>query len=257
MLRGQVVDVRRPFAPSRVQDSILPASGMLHLSHIMVVVHEKEGEYRKGEMGRYTAAVCRLCRRSGEKLMLKGSRCLTPKCAMDKRGKPPGQQSTRRRKVSDRGLQLREKQKARYTYGILERQFRQLFRNAERQPGITGENLLVLLERRLDNLVYRLGFADSRSQARQLVQHGHIMLNGRKTNIPSCSVKEGDTISWREESTKTEYHKQLIQNIEAKSVPTWLSLDRQTLVGQVLSLPTPDDIEANFEGKTIVEYYSR
>ena len=208
-------------------------------------------------MGRYTAAVCRLCRRSGEKLMLKGSRCLTPKCAMDKRGKPPGQQLRRRRRVSDRGLQLREKQKARNTYGMMERQFKRLFAQAERQSGITGENLLVLLERRLDNVVYCLGFADSRSQARQLVQHGHIMLNGRKTDIPSCLVKEGDTISWREGSTKTEYYKQLLQSIESKSVLSWLSLDRQNLVGQVLSLPTPDDIDAKFEGKTIVEYYSR
>ncbi len=208
-------------------------------------------------MGRYTAAVCRLCRRSGEKLMLKGSRCLTPKCAMDRRGKPPGQQLHRRRRVSDRGLQLREKQKARNTYGMMERQFRQLFARAERQSGTTGENLLVLLERRLDNVIYRLGFGDSRSQARQLVQHGHIMLNGRKTDIPSCLVKEGDTISWREGSTKTEYYKQLLQSIESKSVLSWLSLDRQNLVGQVLSLPTPDDTDAKFDGKTIVEYYSR
>ncbi len=208
-------------------------------------------------MARYTGAVCRLCRRSGEKLMLKGSRCLTPKCTMDKRGRPPGQQLGRRRGLSDRGLQLRGKQKARYTYGIMERQFRQLFAQAERQSGITAENLLVLLERRLDNVVYHLGFADSRSQARQLVQHGHIMLNGRKTDIPSCLVKEGDTISWKESSTKTEYYKQLVQSIEAKTVSSWLSLDRQNLVGRVLSLPAPDDIEAKFEGKSIVEYYSR
>jgi small subunit ribosomal protein S4 len=176
---------------------------------------------------------------------------------MDRQGKPLGQQLRRRRRVSDRGLQLREKQKARNTYGIMERQFRQLFAQAERQSGITGENLLVLLERRLDNVVYRLGFADSRSQARQLVQHGHIMLNGRKTDIPSCLVKEGDIISWREGSTKTEYYKQLLQSIESKSVLSWLSLDRQNLVGQVLSLPTPDDTDAKFDGKTIVEYYSR
>ena len=207
-------------------------------------------------MARYTASVCRLCRRSGEKLALKGSRCLTPKCALDRRGKPQGRQGSRRR-VSDRALQLREKQKARYTYGLLERQFRRLFTLAEKQPGITGENLLVLLERRLDNVVYRLGFADSRSQARQLVQHGHITLNGRKTDIPSCLVKEGDTIAWKEISTKTEYYKQLTQNIESKSVLRWLSLDKQNLVGQVLSLPTPDDIDAKFDGKTIVEYYSR
>ncbi len=208
-------------------------------------------------MARYTASICRLCRRSGEKLALKGNRCLTPKCALDRRGKPPGQRLGRRSRLSDRGLQLREKQKARYTYGILEGQFRRLFAQAERQAGITGENLLVLLERRLDNVVYRLGFADSRSQARQLVQHGHIMLNGRKTDIPSCLIKEGDTISWKEASTKTEYYKQLVQSIGGKSVLSWLSLDKQNLVGQVLSLPTPEDIDAKFEGKTIVEYYSR
>ena len=189
--------------------------------------------------------------------MLKGSRCLTPKCAMDRRSKPPGQQLHRRRRVSDRGLQLREKQKARNTYGVLERQFKQFFAQAERQSGITGENLLVLLERRLDNVVYRLGFADSRSQARQLVQHGHILLNGRKTDIPSCLVKEGDTISWREGSTKTEYYKQLLESIESKTVLNWLNLDKQNLVGQVLSLPVPEDADAKFDGKTIVEYYSR
>ncbi len=176
---------------------------------------------------------------------------------MDRQGKPTGRRGGRRSRVSDRAVQLREKQKARYTYGLLERQFRRLFNQAEKQPGITGENLLVLLERRLDNVVYRLGFADSRSQARQLVQHGHIMLNGRKTDIPSCLVKEGDTIAWKEISTKTEYYKQLAQSIESKSVLSWLSLDKQNLAGQVLSLPTPDDIDAKFDGKIIVEYYSR
>lgn len=208
-------------------------------------------------MARYTAAVCRLCRRSGDKLMLKGSRCLTPKCAMDRRSKAPGQHINSRRRISERGLQLKEKQKARYTYGIMERQFKRFFIQAERQSGITGENLLVLLERRLDNVVYRLGFADSRSQARQLVQHGHILLNGHRTNIPSCLVKEGDTIGWNEAGAKTEYYKQLVEDIESKLILDWLSLDKQNLVGQVLSLPTPDDVGAKFEGKTIVEYYSR
>jgi len=188
--------------------------------------------------------------------MLKGSKCIAH-CIFEKRGNPPGQHLRQRRRLSDRGLQLREKQKPRYTHGILERQFRRLFAQAERQSGITGENLLVLLERRLDNVVYRLGFADSRSQSRQLVQHGHIILNGRKIDIPSYLVKEGDTISWKETSTKTEYYKQLAESIEAKSVPSWLSLDRENLVGQVLSLPTPDDIDTKFEAKTIVEYYSR
>lgn len=211
-------------------------------------------------MARYTAAVCRLCRRSGEKLMLKGSRCLTPKCAVDRRAKPPGQHQSGRgrpRRISDRGFQLREKQKARQSYGIMEKQFRRIFSRAERQTGITSENLLVLMERRLDNMVYRLGFADSRAQARQIVQHGHIMLNGHKTDIPSCLVKEGDTISWKDSSTKTEYYRQVAENIEAKLVPGWLSLDKEKLVGQVSSLPTPDDVEVAFEGKAIVEYYSR
>jgi small subunit ribosomal protein S4 len=209
-------------------------------------------------MARYTGAVCRLCRRSGEKLFLKGARCFTPKCAVDKRPKPPGQGTTRRRRrFSDRALQLREKQKARYTYGILEKQFKKTFRMAEKQTGITGENLLVLLERRLDNVVYRLGFADSRPQARQLVRHGHILLNGRKTNISSALVKEGDTISWREGSQKTEYYKQLAQDIESKTVLNWLSLDRENLTGQVVSLPTPDEVDARFDGKAVIEYYSR
>ncbi|MBA7669025.1 30S ribosomal protein S4 [subsurface metagenome] len=208
-------------------------------------------------MARYTAAVCRLCRRSGEKLMLKGSKCIT-KCILDKRSKPPGQQTARRRpRISERGLQLREKQKARYSYGLLERQFKRLFTAAERQSGVTGENLLVLLERRLDNVVYRLGFADSRAQARQLVRHGHILLNGHRTDIPSCLIKEGDTISWKPTSTESEYYKQLVKDIKSKQVLSWLSLDKQNLVGQVLSLPTPDDIEAKFDGKSIVEFYSR
>ena len=209
-------------------------------------------------MARYTEAVCRLCRRSGEKLFLKGNRCFTPKCGADKRAQPPGQVSRRRRqKISDRGLQLREKQKARYTYGILERQFRKIFTQAERQPGITGENLMVLMERRLDNVVYRLGFAESRPQARQLVRHGHIVLNGHRTNIPSCLIKEGDKIGWREESTKAEYYKQLMESIETRTVLNWLNLDRTNMVGEVLTLPTPEDIGAKFNGKAIVEYYSR
>jgi small subunit ribosomal protein S4 len=139
----------------------------------------------------------------------------------------------------------------------MEKQFRRTFTRAERQPGITGDNMLVLLERRLDNVVYRLGFADSRAQARQLVRHGHILLNGRKTDVPSCLVKEGDSIGWRKESTETEYYKQLAQGIEAKSVLSWLSLDKQNLIGQVVSLPTPDDTESTIDGKAIVEYYSR
>ncbi len=189
--------------------------------------------------------------------MLKGNKCLT-KCTLDKRPKPPGPQlGRRRRRISDRGIQLREKQKVRYSYGILEKQFRRFFAKAERQPGITGENLLVLLERRLDNTVYRLGFADSRAQARQLVQHGHILLNGRKTDIPSCLIKEGDTIGWRERSSQSEYYKALVETITGKIVPGWLDLDGQKLVGRVLSLPTQDDIEIKFDVPAVVEFYSR
>ena len=210
-------------------------------------------------MGRYTQANCRLCRRVGDKLMLKGDRCFTSKCALERRNVPPGYKgiTKRRPKKSDRGLQLQEKQKARYTYGLLERQFRKFFAEAERLPGVTGENLLILLERRLDNVVYRLGFASSRSQARQLVRHGHILLNGRKTDIPSCLVKPGNAISWREGSTKTEYYKTLVQEIEGRTIPSWLTLDKQKLVGQVVNLPTAEDIEVKFDEKAIVEYYSR
>ncbi len=207
-------------------------------------------------MARYTGPACKLCRRCNDKLMLKGDRCLTPKCAMERRKRVTGRR-LRRRRVSDRGLQLIEKQKARYTYGLLEKQFRRLFSQAEKQAGITGDNLVVLLERRLDNVVYRLGFADSRPQARQLVLHGHIILNGRKTDIPSCLVKEGDAINWREASTKTEYYKQMAESVKAKSVLSWLDLDRENLVGHVLSLPIPGDTGAKFEGQSIVEYYSR
>ncbi len=185
---------------------------------------------------------------------MKGSRCLTPKCAVDRRRRTS---SRRPRRASERALQLLEKQKLRWTYGMLERQFRRFFGLAEKQAGITGENLQVLLERRLDNVIYRLGFADSRKQARQLVQHGHFLLNGRKTNIPSCLVKEGDTIGWKAGSAKTEYYKQLVETIESKTMADWLSLDRQNLTARVLSLPTPDAVGPKFDVKTIVEYYSR
>jgi len=209
-------------------------------------------------MARYIGAVCRMCRRSGGKLFLKGERCYTPKCSVERRLKPPGQQvSRRRRRVSDRALQLREKQKARYSYGILERQFRRLFGEASRQAGVTGDNLLILLERRLDNMVHRLGFADSRSQARQLIRHGHITLNDQKTDIPSALVREGDKIGWVKESAKTEYYKQVAETIQSKTIPGWLGLDKKNMVGEVLTMPTPEEIEATFDGKTIVEYYSR
>ena len=208
-------------------------------------------------MGRYTGPVCRLCRRQGDKLMLKGERCYTRKCAVERRSLPPGQQRPRRRRVSDRGLQLKEKQRGRHTYGVLERQFRKHFAEAERRPGITGENLLQILEMRLDNVVYRLNFADSRSQARQVVCHGHITLNGRKTDIPSCAVKPGDVIAWRERSTETEYYKRVVEQIQAKIVPQWLSLDQQALSGRVITVPSHSDIDIRIDEKAIVEYYSR
>jgi small subunit ribosomal protein S4 len=173
---------------------------------------------------------------------------------MEKRRRMPNR---RRRRVSDRGLQLTEKQKVRYTYGMMEKQFRRFFTMAEKQPGITGDNLLSLLERRLDNVVYRLGFADSRAQARQLVQHGHIHINGRKTDIPSCLVKEGDAVGWRESSTKTGYYKQMAEVIQSKSIVNWLSLDRQKMEGRAVSMPTPEDIGVKFDSKAVVEYYSR
>jgi small subunit ribosomal protein S4 len=208
-------------------------------------------------MARFVGSVCRLCRRSGDKLMLKGDRCFSPKCAVDRRAKPPGPHMAQRRRLSDRAIQLREKQKAKYTYGLFERQFKRFFAIAERQIGITGANLVVLLERRLDNVVYKLGFADSRSQARQLILHGHILVNGHKVNVPSCLVDEGDTIKWREGSQKTEYFKILKEGIKAKTVPAWLSLDRENLVGQVVSLPAADVLEAKFEPTSVVEWYSR
>jgi len=176
---------------------------------------------------------------------------------MERRSLPPGQQRARRRKVSDRGLQLKEKQRARHTYGVLERQFRRHFAEAERRPGITGENLLQILEMRLDNVVYRLGFADSRKQARQIVRHGHITLNGRKTDIPFCAVRLGDVIAWQEKSTNTEYYKVVAQQIQDKIVPQWLSLDREKLYGRVLALPSRSDIDPKIDEKAIVEYYSR
>lgn len=210
-------------------------------------------------MARYTGPTCRLCRRVGDKLMLKGDRCYTSKCALERRSVPPGYNATakRRPRKSERGLQLLEKQKARYTYGLLERQFRKFFAEAERLPGVTGENLLILLERRLDNVVYRLGFASSRAQARQIVRHGHIMVNGRKTNIPSYLVKPGDVITWRESSKNTEYYKMVSQTAGDVAIPSWLSLDKQKLAGKVVSLPAPEDIQAKFDVKSIVEYYSR
>lgn len=212
-------------------------------------------------MARYTGPVCRLCRREGEKLFLKGSRCLTPKCSFERRGYPPGQHGRegqfRRGRASDYLLQLREKQKARRIYGVMERQFSIYFNKAERRAGLTGSNLLILLESRLDNVIYRLGMATSRAHARQLVAHGHVMLNGRKTNIPSALVSANDVISIRPESRRTTYFKELRQNIDDRQVPRWLSLNTNELSGKIISLPTRDDIDVSLNEQLIVEYYSR
>ena len=208
-------------------------------------------------MARYTGPVCRLCRRQGEKLMLKGERCTTKKCALERRNLPPGRQRPQRRKISDRGLQLKEKQRARHTYGVLERQFRRHFAEAERRPGVTGENMLQILEMRLDNVVYRIGYADSRNQARQLVRHGHIMVNGRKTDIPSYQVKAGDIIQWTAQGTKTEYYRQMMEQIGDRIIPDWLNLDLDKVLARVLTPPSRSDIDLKIDDKAIVEYYSR
>ena len=209
-------------------------------------------------MARYTGPVCRICRREGQKLFLKGERCLGPKCAVERRRYAPGQHGQRRgRKPSEYGLQLREKQKARRMYGVLERQFRKHFGEAARLPGATGENLLRVLESRLDNVVYRLGFGDSRDQARQLVAHGHITLNGRKTDIPSARVKAGDMIGFTEGGRKTEYFKTLQESVRNMNTPAWLALDPAAMTGRVLALPTRADGDKTFNEGAIVEYYSR
>ena len=207
-------------------------------------------------MARHAGNNCRICRRSGDKLYLKNGRCYTPKCAIERRPSPPGMQTSRRRKMSDRGIQLREKQKARYIYGLMEGQFRRVFRAAEIQEGPTGHNLLVNLERRLDNAVFRLGFGNSRDQARQLVLHGFFTVNGRKSDIPSQQLKVGDTIGWSARALKSKYYKNLME-AEPKAVPGWLSSDIENKQAKILSLPKIEDIGALFNEKSIVEYYSR
>jgi len=213
-------------------------------------------------MARYTGPVCKLCRREGEKLFLKGDRCLSPKCPFERdRGYPPGEHGRlarfRRRRPSDYSRQLRAKQKVRRVYGVLERQFRRYFREAERRAGLTGENLLVLLESRLDNVVYRLGFADSRAQARQLVQHGHFVVNGRRTNIPSYIVRPQDAITVRDGSRKRTYFKERAKRLDEGAVPNWLSLDAKTMTARVLNAPAREDIGTALNEQLIVEYYSR
>jgi len=209
-------------------------------------------------MARYTGPVCRLCRRHGEKLFLKGERCFTPKCAFERRPNPPGRRPARRRKISDRGLQLREKQRARASYGVLEKQFVRYYKEAIRRPGVSGENLVRLLETRLDNIVYRLGFADSRAQARQIVRHGLIAVNGKKMDIPSAHLKEGDTVSFTPRGQRSEFFKILQENIKSKNPPSWLSLDLANMTGKVTAPPAVVPGETHlFNENVIIEYYSR
>lgn len=208
-------------------------------------------------MARYTGSVCRLCRREGCKLFLKGDKCYGPKCAVGTRPTPPGEHGhARTRKQSEYGMQLREKQKAKRAYGILETQFHRYFEAAERQKGVTGENLLILLERRLDNVVYRLGFGASRAQARQFVLHGHIRVNGQKVTIPSYLVDAGDEISIREKSAESEHFKAMREGT-GKVVPKWLTIDAPNLKATVAAMPKREDIDLTIQENLIVELYSR
>ncbi|NPV91715.1 MAG: 30S ribosomal protein S4 [Firmicutes bacterium] len=207
-------------------------------------------------MARYTGPVCRLCRREGNKLFLKGDRCYE-KCTLDRRGFVPGQHGKMKKKTSEYGIQLREKQKARRIYGLLERQFRNYFEKAERMKGITGENLLSLLERRMDNVVYRLGFAQSRSQARQIVRHGHFQLNGHKANIPSIILRPGDVVSLKEKSKESVLLKENLEAAKHKTPPAWLEMDLNELKGRLLSMPTREQIDVPVQEHLIVELYSR
>ena len=208
-------------------------------------------------MARYRDALCRLCRREGEKLFLKGERCFTDKCGVERRKYSPGQHGQRRKKLSDYALQLREKQKAKETYGVLEKQFKRYFYLADKKKGVTGSNLLQFLESRLDNVVYRLGIASNRRQARQLVLHGHIKLNDRRVNIPSCLVRAGDVISVKEASRKNVIIEDNIAKIEHRGMPSWVEMDVNTLSGKVLNLPVREDIELPVQEQLIVELYSK
>ena len=208
-------------------------------------------------MARYSGPACRLCRREGMKLFLKGDRCYTRKCAFERRATPPGQHNVRRRKVSEYGVQLREKQKIRRTYSVLERQFKRYFDTAEDRPGVTGENLLRLLETRLDNVVFRMGFASSRAQARQLVSHGHFAINGRATTVPSHQVRDGDRIEVRETSRSSEYFKQAKDALRSAQRPDWLTVDADKLAGNIAGSPRRDQMPLELNEQLVVEYYSR
>jgi len=208
-------------------------------------------------LARYTKINCRLCRRENLKLFLKGERCYTEKCAYDRRNYPPGQHGQDRKKFSEYGTQLREKQKVKRMYGIMENQFRNIFKEADRQKGITGETLLALLERRLDNIVYRLGFANSRDEARQLVRHNHFLVNQSKVNIPSYLVKPGDVVELREKSKKVVRILEALEGVARRGVPQWLELDKDQMKGSVKGLPAREEITLPIQEKLIVELYSK
>ena len=208
-------------------------------------------------MARYTESVCRLCRREGAKLFLKGTRCYTKKCSFERRPTPPGQHGVRRRKMGEYGIQLREKQKVRRVYGVLERQFRNYFREAETHTGVTGEALLQSLETRLDNVVFRLGFGTSRAQARQLVTHGHFAVNGVPTDVASYKMRPGDRVEVRESSRGREAFKVIKETLRSHQAPEWLSLDAAKLSGSVASIPRRDQMPLDLSEQLVVEYYSR
>ncbi len=208
-------------------------------------------------MARYTGPSCKLCRREGKKLYLKGERCTSGKCALDRRSTAPGQHGAAKKKMGEYGVQLREKQTTRRYYGVLEKQFKNYYEEAARKEGMTGENLLVLLERRLDNTVYRMGLAESHKEARQLVLHAHFTLNGKKVNIPSLLVKPGDVISVKESSRSSEKFKALAESLESKTAPKWLDLNKADLSAKVVAFPAREDIDFDFNEQLIVELYSK
>jgi small subunit ribosomal protein S4 len=208
-------------------------------------------------MARYIGPVCKLCRREAAKLFLKGDRCYSDKCSFEKRPYPPGQHGQNRIKFSEYGLRLREKQKLRRVYGVLEAQFRRCFAQADAQKGVTGENLLFLLERRLDNVVYRMGFASTRREARQLVLHGHVQVNRKRVGVPSMPVKPGDVVSIREKSREIARIKDALGTVERRQVGSWLDVDRAAFAGTVKTLPTREDIGFDIKEQFIVEFYSR
>ena len=208
-------------------------------------------------MARYTGPACRLCRREGKKLYLKGERCTSGKCALDRRNTAPGQHGAATKKLKEYGKQTREKQTARRYYGVLEKQFKNYYDEAARQQGMTGENLLKLLERRFDNVVYRLGLASSRKEARQLVLHGHFTINGKKANIPSILVRSGDVIAVADNFKKSAKCKELVEALETKTSPKWIEVDKAALVAKIVALPEREDVDFDFEEQLIVELYSK